>query len=117
MIDIFQWMLEELEGSYPVTVKVPSQQGGYIRVPVSKNPEWYSELCKRHIKQRVTRFRKPRTIIKRRDTLAALRRLIEGDDSGVYAERILEVANEFASAIKRAMRKARQKVEYNLPEF
>jgi len=41
------------------------------------------------------RFPKPRTIIKRGDTLLALSRLIDGKKDGVYAERLVNFAQEF----------------------
>lgn len=33
MRDVFLVMKEELESSYPETCKIPSREGGYIRVP------------------------------------------------------------------------------------
>ena len=92
MNEIYTWMLEELRASYPVTVKVPSQQGGYIRVAVSTNPEWYRELCKRHQGPRTGRYSRPRTIIRRWLVLKTLNKLIAGDERGVYAKRIKAVA-------------------------
>lgn len=89
MRDVFAMMAEELEGSYLEVVKIPSQRGGYIRVAVSVNAEWYSAFCRRYMNSR-RRYPKYRTIIKRLDTLNALRRLQAGNHKGVYAERLLD---------------------------
>lgn len=94
MRDVFLMMKEELESSYPETIKIPGKEGGYIRVPVSVNAEWYRIFCERH-KTRSRRFPKPRTVIKRVDTLRALDRLAQGNTEGVYAERLLSVIEEF----------------------
>jgi hypothetical protein len=39
MREVYRWMLDELLGRRPETVKVPGREGGYIRVPVETNPE------------------------------------------------------------------------------
>ena len=94
MRDIFAVMAEELEGSWLEVCKIPSRHGGYIRVPVSVNAEWYQKFCGRHLSRR-RRYPKYRTIIKRRDTLNALRRLQSGNYKGVYAERLLDFVEWF----------------------
>lgn len=94
MKSVFQLMLNELLSSYPETIKIPSVHGGYVRVAVAVNAEWYRWFCKRHLRGR-RRYPKPRTIIKRRDTIRALRRLICGNYRGVYAERLLSFVQCF----------------------
>ena len=94
MRGVFAMMLEELQSSYPETVKVPSRHGGYIRVPVSVNADWYRRFCSKFKSSR-RRYPKPRTIIKRRDTIAALERLLSGRDHGIYAERLINFASDF----------------------
>ena len=95
---VFDLMLEELESSRLEVVKVPSVYGGYVRVPVSVNAEWYSWFCKKYTTSR-RRFQKTRTIIKRRDTIRALRRLIVGNTRGIYAQRLIEFARDWYSPI------------------
>lgn len=79
-------MLRELlESSFPETIKVPGREGGYVRVPVSVNTEWYRRFCADY---ETMRGRKMRTIIKRCHTIQALRRMGAGNFAGVYAERL-----------------------------
>jgi len=79
-------MLRELlESSFPETAKVPGRDGGYVRVPVSVNTEWYRQFCARH---ETLRGRKMRTIIKRCHTIRALQRIEAGDCKGEYAKRL-----------------------------
>ena len=87
-------MLDELESSYPETMKVPGREGGYVRVPVSVNAEWYRRFCRRYM----TCYRrrpKPRTFIKRCHTIKALGRMLNGDMSTVYAKRLISFREEW----------------------
>lgn len=86
--DAARQLLEELEAGWLEVAKIPSRRGGYIRVPMSKNAEWYSRLCRTYESATSKRFPKPRTIIKRCHTIAALRRLIDGRRDGEYYERL-----------------------------
>jgi hypothetical protein len=81
-------LLEEIEGGWLEVAKVPGNQGGYIRVPVSVNAEWYSRFCQKYESRRSSRFPKHRTIIKRCHTIAALEQIISGRQKGVYIERL-----------------------------
>ena len=92
MNEILLDMLEKLEASYPETVKVPSQHGGYIRVPVEVNTEWYRAFCRRYMRSR-RRYPKIRTIIKRCTTIAAMKRMLRGDRETEYAQRLLDFIN------------------------
>lgn len=66
----------------------------FIRCPLTQNPPWYQRLCERHKRGR-KRYPKHRTIIKRTNTVRALKRLIEGRQRGyVYDERINEIVKE-----------------------
>lgn len=94
MRDVFAMMAEELQGSYLEVVKVPSVYGGYIRVPVSVNAEWYQAFCRRYTAGR-RKYPKSRTIIKRQDTLRALARLQAGNHRGVYAERLIRFCRDW----------------------
>ena len=86
-------LLEELEAGYLEVCKVPGREGGYIRVCVSVNAEWYSSFCKQFMRSR-RRYPKSRTFIKRCNTIAALKRIIRGVTTGVYAERLLPFVEE-----------------------
>ena len=57
--------------------KLPTDDG-YIRVVVCPSPTWYQKLCRKYEFHRRRRYRKPRTIIKRVDTLRTLRRIAAG---------------------------------------
>jgi hypothetical protein len=91
-------LLEELESSWPETCKVPGRYGGYIRVPVSTNCEWYRRLCRRYLSRR-RRYPKPRTIIKRCHTIIALKRIAAGNQVGVYAERLRPFLEELMARV------------------
>lgn len=85
----------ELEASRLSVCKVPSRNG-YVRVAVTRNPEWYQWLCGTWKRPR-RRYPKPRTIIRRPDTLRTLRRLANGEPTGpVYRVRIMEVVTREA---------------------
>ena len=84
-----EYMLDELEAGWLEVAKVPSRHGGYVRVCVSVNCEWYSAFCRAHEGyRRQRRWRKARTIIKRSHTIAALKRIMAGEVDSVYAERL-----------------------------
>jgi hypothetical protein len=82
-------MLYELESNRLVVAKIRIERG-YIRAPISWNAPWYQRLCRANMTCR-KRYPKARTIIKRIHTVTALRRMLKGDLTGVYAERILAV--------------------------
>lgn len=114
------YMKEDLEASRPLTIKVIGRDGGYIRVPVTQNPEWYRALCSAHKRYRLNRkWRRPRTIIKRCNTLKALDRMMDGNFTGVYAERLIEIVREYAAMIRRHRRAASagRSALIDLPEF
>lgn len=66
----------------------------FIRAPITQNPPWYQKFCREHERPR-RRYPKPRTIIKRVNTVKALKRVIQGRTNGfVYDERISAVLAE-----------------------
>lgn len=85
----------ELESGRLEVCKVPGREGGYVRAIVSVNCEWYQRFCANYIRAR-RRYPKIRTYIKRRNTEVALKRMLKGDLSGVYAERILALIEELS---------------------
>lgn len=88
------WLREEMESCFPETMKVPGRQGGYIRVAVSVNTEWYRRFCRAHSKPRSRRYPKVRPFVKRCHTIACLRRIEAGSAKGVYAERLMPFVAE-----------------------
>ena len=99
MQEVYTWMLNELLGQRPVTLKVPSPQGGCVRVAVETNPEWYRELCENNKVVR-RRYPKLRTVIRRCDVLRGLVLLADGQKiETAYAERIKEVARKYRDII------------------
>ncbi len=95
------YMLDELEAGWLEVAKVESQQGGYIRVCMSVNCEWYSRFCRAHEGfRRTRRWKKARTIIKRCHTIRALKRIIAGEMDSVYAERLEPFIREQIESMK-----------------
>lgn len=106
-------MRDELESSGLEVVLAPQKrrtnEGGCIRVVVSKNPPWYRKLCESYSKNRTKprKRRKHDTAIKRSHTFRALEFLTELasnknnyesvsnalQEKHIYARRILEIAN------------------------
>lgn len=94
---VLAWMLDQLRGNCLEVAKVPGRGGGYVRAVVSHNAPWYREFCaawERGRGVRGGRFgrTRPRTIIRRRATERALVRMLAGDFSGEYAERLWDAA-------------------------
>jgi len=99
MQQVYRWMLDELLGRKPETIKCPGREGGYVRVPVEQNPEWYRQLCERHKSPR-NGYPKPRTILRRKGVLRALVLLADGQKvETTYAERIKDVAEAYRERI------------------
>ena len=92
MREVFQWMLTTLQDGWLEVAKFPSSRGGYTRVCISVNAVWYQEFCQSYTRPRRKRYRRARTIIKRQETIRALGRIIAGNTSGVYAERLTAMA-------------------------
>lgn len=89
-------MLCELEGNQLVVMLVPQKwhtnEGGMIRVAVSKNAKWYRDFCKAHPSSRKRRNNAPDTRIKRFRTVAALQAMISGTRSTYYHQQLLTIA-------------------------
>lgn len=87
-----QIMLDELVGNRLVVMKIRTESG-YVRMPVSWSAPWYQRLCREHTATR-RRYSKARTIIRRVHAVAALRRMIAGDRTSTYAQRILAIIEQ-----------------------
>ncbi len=75
----------------------PAKRGwnefGCKRVVADRNVNWYRNLCAAFSSSRKRMHRKHDTLIRRRETIAALNRLINNRAKGtVYEARILDVA-------------------------
>lgn len=101
-------LLEELQSHWLEVCKIESRHGGYIRVPVSVNAEWYRRFCRKYQSSR-HKYPKLRTIIRRETTINALRRIMRGDLSGVYAERLMPFLTEVRLLQQLAERLPRRK--------
>ena len=75
-------MIAELEAAQLEVVLVPCRrwvcEGGYVRVAVSRNCDWYRRFCALHGSDRVRRNALHDTRIKRRAVVRVLARLIAG---------------------------------------
>lgn len=103
-------MLFELENSHFEVVLIPAPErrhsGHQVRALQSANPEWYSRFASQYVNCRgvgLKRMKRPRTYIDKRATVKALERMLEGDEKGIYAERLLnfmshEIARKTAAA-------------------
>lgn len=85
---VYEYMLDLFLQHRLTVVKVPGRHGGYVRIAVEQNADWYKRLCESHMRTR-KRYRKSRTIIRRQHVVATLEKLASGITvRGVYAERI-----------------------------
>lgn len=81
---------EELAGA-KLTVMKWRLGDGWVRGPIVTNPEWYQRFCARHESPR-KRYPKPRTIIRRPETLRVLKRIANAIPcSGFYYESLMEI--------------------------
>lgn len=92
-------MLAELEGNRLEVILVPQRrwtnEGGCVRVAVSKNCRWYRAWCAKYPSSRVRRNSAPDTLIKRANTVKALEGLIAGTYQGKYREGLVKIAEKF----------------------
>lgn len=97
-------MLEQLESSCLEVMLIPQRyrtnEGGMIRVAVSKNATWYRGFCAQYLSGRQRKNNAPDTKIKRAQTLRTLRRLLTGvPPQGEYAFRLMPIARRLAASI------------------
>jgi hypothetical protein len=107
--DELDGMLRELEESRLSVVLIPAQEevnaGACIRAVESQNAKWYQEFCSKYTSIRGRghkRYKRARTMISRIRTVEALNRMLAGDLSGAYAERLLEQARVTIANRKKA---------------
>lgn len=89
LIPIIEEILSEFMESKPDTIKVPSKthEGSWNRITTTFNPEWYRDMCKdfprgydKHNRKGPNK-KKPRTIVKRKETILLMERLIKNMES------------------------------------
>lgn len=92
-------MLAELEGNRLEVILVPQRrwtnEGGCVRVAVSRNCRWYRAWCLANPSSRRRKNNAPDTRIKRANTVKAIEGLIAGTYQGKYREGLLKVARKF----------------------
>lgn len=96
-----EFALAELEGNRLEVILVPSRvyvnEGGCIRVAISKNARWYREFCADYPSGRNRRKAGSDTRIKRANIVSVLNTLINrGDSRSAYAPHLLKIAQGFA---------------------
>jgi hypothetical protein len=93
-------MLAELEGNRLEVVLVPQKrrtnEGGCVRVAVSKNCAWYRAFCRAHPSSRLRRNSASDTRIKRFRTVDALEKMIAGQRSTYYFAELRRIAERMA---------------------
>ena len=87
-------MLDELETFQISVVLVDAPEKRHsehkIRMVEIQNPKWYRDFCSLYRSARNDRSTRFHTAIKRAWTIKALKRIIAGETSGVYVERLLD---------------------------
>ncbi len=71
----------------------PKHSGHGVRTVCSQNPPWYRKFAAKYENCRGTghkRMKRPRTYIVRSFVPPALQKIVDGNPSGVYCERLLE---------------------------
>lgn len=111
VLDRLARMRDELMDSYHEVVLVPGEfeyggGGRMLRALQSANAVWYQKFNQQYTSIRGRgrkRYKRARTFIVRSEVIKALDRMLEGDFSKVYAERLLVfVEHEIANEIHRA---------------
>jgi hypothetical protein len=85
-------MYFELLGNKLEVVLIPAPDTRHsnhcIRAVQYANPKWYQDFCAMYPTSRARG--KLSTIIKRRETISALEKIMQGATTGIYVERLLE---------------------------
>lgn len=120
---ILRRMLEDLEGNYHEVVLIPAPEpmhsGHKVRAVQYQNAAWYQKFVKEYMSIRGRgrkRYLRPRTFIVKGEAIKALRRMTDGDFSGIYAERIVrfvEVARAKRKMERRGIRERSKEVGFN----
>jgi hypothetical protein len=97
-------LLAELESNSLQVMLVPTRyrmnEGGCVRVAVSKNATWYRRFCALYASGRKRNNRAFDTKIKRLATIRALERFAQGaSPRGVYGERLQPIVARHAQTL------------------
>lgn len=96
-------MLAELESHCLEVQLVPCRrrvnEGGCVRVAVSKNCAWYRRFCAAHPSSRIRAKAAFDTRIKRRNVLRTLNAMIAGHSRSKYAAELGRIASKYAQPI------------------
>lgn len=95
-----EMMLEYLQRSY---LEVAVNYDNCTRIVINQNTKWYQDFCACYQSvswiyrngKKTKNKKRPRTFIKRGATIAALKRMINGDFQGEYADRLMGIVEEF----------------------
>lgn len=94
-------MFKDLENSFFEVVLIPAPDPQHsehkVRAVRYANPLWYSKLCRTYCSIRGRgrkRMKRERTIINRTNTSRALQRMIDGQDAGIYGDRIADLVEK-----------------------
>lgn len=114
MRKILVYMLHELERNYHEVVLIPAPEpmhsGHKIRALQYANAAWYSKFAQENVSIRGRGrkvYKRPRTFIKRTDTIDTLNRMIAGNFRGRQAERLVKFIDLFRDNHRFAKQKAR----------
>lgn len=85
-------MLDDLQGGNLEVVLIPAPEPQHsthcVRAVQYENAAWYQEFCS-HFRSCTGKRKRSRTFIKRQHTISALQKIIRGEKSGIYVERLL----------------------------
>lgn len=111
-------LLEELEANRLEVALIPQRvrtnEGGCVRVAISKNARWYRDFCAAYSSSRVRRNAAPDTAIRRENTVRALRSLLAGRSGGKYGPHLVAIAKAAmrrTSAMDTAIKSARRSLD------
>lgn len=101
-------LLDELESSHLEVILVPQRthtnEGGCVRVAISKNAQWYRRFCSIYSSSRARKNAAFDTKIKRARTVAALRSIASGHAvASVYSVRLMPFVDQRAKVLEGAL--------------
>jgi hypothetical protein len=115
------WMLIELQSQHLEVVLVPSREyewiirGWKVRCVQESNCEWYRKFCEQFPSRRTRPRHKKKfdTLIKRRETIAALEQISEGTIHGLYVGRLIDfIESEQRARVRNYLLTRQHRYEY-----
>lgn len=87
-------MLDDLDRCKLHVIKI-RKDGGWVRLAIESNPDWYRNFCSEYMKRR-RKYPKIRTLIKRCHTINALRKIANDSDIMTpYVCRLLPYVDDY----------------------